>query len=227
MQHARDRIRFVTMQARWPLRSRKSWGTSTCSCAAEPAISGTGTPPTPWTRSELRVDAVGAVRGPAASMRPGLRLRPALPIAQPARFDLPEWHSRHPQAQPGLAGQAVCTSTPRSAASSTAHRRAAADSMDPSNPTTIISLLLRLAMRPPVLPPASVPAARHLKERPGSAWCAAARGCRLPNAVDRPHERCSRHFHPPTRCPADLAAAAGAVGRLEAVQFAEVRQCRC
>jgi hypothetical protein len=55
-----------------------------------------------------------------------------------------------------------CTSTPRSAASSTAHRRAAADGMDPSNPTTIISLLLRLAMRAPVLPPASVPAARHL-----------------------------------------------------------------
>ena len=65
----------------------------------------------------------------------------------------------------------------------------------------------------------------HVKERPGSAWCTAARACRLPNAIDRPHGRCPRHFrHPPF--PAHLAAAAGAVGRLEAVQLADVRQCR-
>ena len=55
---------------------------------------------------KLRADAVGPVRGQAASTRPGLGLQPALPIAQPARHDLPQWHRRRTQAQPGLAGQA-------------------------------------------------------------------------------------------------------------------------
>src|SRR3954454_6325855 len=54
---------------------------------------------------KLCADTAGPVRGQAASTRPSLGLRPALPIAHPARPDLPQWHRRRTQAQPGLAGQ--------------------------------------------------------------------------------------------------------------------------
>ena len=52
MQHARDRIRFMTMRARLAAQVEQVVQRSTCSCAAGRAISATETPPTPSIRSD-------------------------------------------------------------------------------------------------------------------------------------------------------------------------------
>ena len=52
MQHARDRIRFMTMRARLAAPVEQVVWEITCSCAAGRAISATATPPTPSIRSD-------------------------------------------------------------------------------------------------------------------------------------------------------------------------------
>ena len=107
MQHARDRIRFMTMRAR-------------LAAPVEEVVGDINLFLRGWAgyfRYGNSAHAFDEIRS-YALMRLALFLgkrhqrgrawgfAPALPIAQPARPDLPQWHRRRTQTEPGLAGQA-------------------------------------------------------------------------------------------------------------------------